>query len=74
MLEDDDKRTHYFTGLISYSVFATLLELLSKSTKPYLHFGLSPGDQLLMALTKLRHADPHQHLAHQFGADITRVS
>ena len=74
MLENDDKRTHYFTGLPSYSVFTTLLELLSKATKPYAHFGLSPADQLLMVLTKLRHADPHQHLAYQFGIDITRVS
>ena len=41
-----------------------LLELFSKATKPYVHFGLSPGDQLLMVLTKLRHADPHQHLGY----------
>ena len=74
MLENDDKRMHYFTGLSSYSVFTTLLELLSQATKPYLHFGSSPGDQLLMVLTKLRHADPHQHLGYQFGVDITRVS
>ena len=37
MLEND-KCTHYFTGLPSYSVFATLLELLSKAIKPYTHF------------------------------------
>ena len=74
MLENDDKRTHYYTGLPSYSVFATLLELLSQATKPYLHFGLSPGDQFLMVLIKLRHADPHQHLGYQFGVHITRVS
>ena len=43
MLENDDKRTHYFTGLPSYFVLATLLELLSQATKPCLHFGLSPG-------------------------------
>ena len=35
ILENDEKRTHYFTGLPSYSVFATLLELLSKAIKPY---------------------------------------
>ena len=74
MLENDDKRTHYFTGLPSYSVFATLLELLSKAIKPYLHFGISPGDQLLMVLMKLRHADPFQTLGYYFGVDITRVS
>ena len=74
MLENDDKHMHYFTGLSSYSVFTTLLELLSQATKPYLHFGSSPGDQLLMVLTKLRHADPHQHLGYQFGVDITRMS
>ena len=74
MLENDDKRTHYYTGLPSYSVFATLLELLSQATKPYLHFGLSSGDQFLMVLIKLRHADPHQHLRYQFGVHITRVS
>ena len=55
-------------------MFATLLELLSKATKPYAHFGLSTGDQLLMVLMKLRHADPHQHLAYQFGVNIGRVS
>ena len=35
---------------------------------------VSLADQLLMVLMKLRYADPHQHLAYQFGIDITRVS
>ena len=73
VLENDDKQTHFYTGLPSYSVFSTLLDLLSKAIKPH-YLGLSAADQFLMVLMKLRHAFSLKDLGYRFGIDKTRVS
>ena len=73
VLENDDEQTHFYTGLPSYSVFRTLLDLLSKAIKPH-YLGLSAADQFLMVMMKLRHAFTLKDLSYRFGVDITRVS
>ena len=73
VLENDDEQTHFYTGLPSYSVFRTLLDLLSKAIKPH-YLGLSAADQFLMVIMKLRHAFTLKDLSYRFGVDITRVS
>ena len=73
-MKNDDKRTHFYTGLPSYSAFTTLLTLLSTVIPPYDQRGISQGDQLLMVLMKLRRAVTNQDLGYRFKIDVTRVS
>ena len=53
-LEGDDEQSHFYTALPSYVVFTSLLGLfLSVISKRRSH-GLSPKDQFLLVLIKLR--------------------
>ena len=46
-LQGDDKQVHFYTGLPSYSVFVTLLNLLVGVMSKHLSHGLSTSDQFL---------------------------
>ena len=63
VLENDDKQTHFYTDLPSYSVFRTLLDLLSKAG----------ADQFLMVMMKLRYAFTLKDLSYRFGVDICNL-
>ena len=61
-MEGDDEQTHFYTGLPSYATFSSLLDLfLSVMSKRTSH-GLSPQDQFLLVLMKLRLAVPGKDL------------
>ena len=47
-MKSDDQRTHFYTGLPSYSAFSTLLSMLSTVIPPYEQRGISQSDQFLM--------------------------
>ena len=66
-LQGDDKQVHFYTGLPSYSVFVSLLNLLVGVMSKHLSHGLSISDQFLLVLMKLRLAVPNQDLAYRFG-------
>ena len=66
-LQGDDKQVHFYTGLPSYSVFVSLLNLLVGVMSKHLSHGLSISDQFLLVLMKLRLAVPNQDLTYRFG-------
>ena len=66
-LQGDDKQVYFYTGLPSYSVFVSLLNLLVGVMSKHLSHGLSISDQFLLVLMKLRPAVPNQDLAYRFG-------
>ncbi len=74
-MKGDDDQTHFYTGLPSYTVFTSLLSLLSKLISAQsTGCCLSTGDQLLLFFMKLRLALPHQDLAYRFGIHMTKVT
>ena len=54
-MENDDKQTHFFTGLPSYNTFTVLLSVLSPIVGKMgnVGSGLSMADELVLVLTKL---------------------
>ena len=75
MLRDDDCQTHFYTGLLSYSQFKSLLGLFTPvfpntSTTD----SLSLCDQFLLVLMKTRLAIPHEDLSYRFRITISTVS
>ena len=73
-MEGDDEQTHFYTGLSSYAVFLSLLDLLLSVMLKRITHELSPQDQFLLVLMKLRLAVPGKDLGHRFGVSPTRVS
>ena len=73
-MEGDDEQTHFYTGLPSYAVFSSLLDLLLSVMSKRITHGLSPQDQFLLVLMKLRLTVPGKDLGHRFGVSPTRVS
>ena len=61
-LHNDDHQVHFYTGLPTYSVFVSLLNLLVGVMSKHLSHGLSVSDQFLLVLMKLRLAVPNQTL------------
>ena len=73
-MEGDDEQTHFYTELPSYAVFSSLLDLLLSVMSKRTSHGLSPQDQFLLVLMKLRLAVPGKDLGYRFGVSPTRVS
>ena len=73
-MEGDDEQTHFYTGLPSYAVFSSLLDLLLSVMSKRTSHGLSPQDQFLLVLMKLRLAVPGKGLGYRFGVSPTSVS
>jgi len=72
-LQNDDKQVNFYNGLLSYSVFVGLLDLLVGVMSKHLNYGLSISNQFLLVLMKLRLAVPNQDLAYRFGISPSRV-
>ena len=73
-MQGDDEQTHFYTGLPSYAVFSSSLDLfLSVMSKRTSH-RLSPQDQFLLVLMKLRLAVPGKDLGYRFGVSSNRIS
>ena len=53
-MEGDDQQTQFYTGLPSYAVFTSLLNLLCSVMSKDANHGLHPRDQFLLVLMKLR--------------------
>ena len=73
-MEGDDKQTQFYTGLPSYAVFTSLLNLLLSVMSKDANHGLHPRDQFLLVLMKLRLALANDDLAYRFGITRNRVS
>ena len=75
-MQNDDKRTHFYTGLPSYNTFAVLLSLLIPvvSKMGNVGSGLSMADELVLVLTKLSRAVTNEDLGYRFDVDKTKVT
>ena len=75
-MQNDDKRTHFYTGLPSYNTFAVLLSLLIPvvSKMGNVGFGLSVTDELVLVLIKLSCAVTNEDLGYRFDVDKTKVT
>ena len=72
MMKGSDEQTLFYTGLPSYKMFESLLNLLLPLLK--VSDCLSAPDQLLLVLMKLRLAVPFQDLSYRFHISISQVS
>ena len=73
-MEGDNDQTHFYTGLPSYAVFSSLLDLLLSIMSKRTSHELSPQDQFLLVLMKLKLAVPSKDLGYRFSISPTRVS
>ena len=73
-MEGDDDQTHFYTGLPSYAVFSSLLDLLLSVMSKRTSHRLSPQDQFLLVLMKLKLAVPSKDLGYRFSISPARVS
>lgn len=73
-MEGDDQQTQFYTGLPSYAVFTSLLNLLCSVMSKDGNHGLHLRDQFLLVLMKLKLALANDDLAYRFGLSRTRVS
>ena len=75
-MENDDKQTHFFTGLPSYNTFTVLLSVLSPIVGKMgnVGSGLSMADELVLVLTKLSRGVTNEDLGYRFNVDKTKVT
>ena len=75
-IANDDKKTHYYTGLPSYNVFDILVSKLTPvvAKTGNVGSGMSPADELLLVLMKLSQGTTNQDLAYRFGIDMSKVT
>ena len=75
-VQNDDKQTHFYTGLPSYNTFAVPLSLLSPfaSKLGNVGTGLSMADELVLVLAKLSRAVTNEDLGYRFNVDKTKIT
>ena len=75
-IKNDDKRTHFYTGLPSYNVFTLLLTHLSSlvSNEKSTGSGLTLADELLVCLIKISRASTNQQIGYLFEIHETKVT
>lgn len=71
-MKDDDEQTLFLTGIPSYEMFDSLLNMLLPLLK--VPSCLFAHDQLLLVLMKLRLATPLKDLSYRFNISISQVS
>ena len=75
-IRNNDKKTHFFTGLPSYSVFTVLLTHLSPSVskEKSLGSGLTLADEMLIVLMKISRGSTNKLIAFLFDVDESKVT
>ena len=73
---NDDKKTHYYTGLPLYNVFDILVSKLTQvvAKTGNVGSGMSPADELVLILMRLSQGTTNQDFAHCFGIDMLKVT
>ena len=71
-MEGDDKQTQFYTGLPSYAMFISLLNLLVSVMSKFANHGLHSRDQFLLVLMKLRLALAND-LAYRFRKRVSQL-
>ena len=72
---NDDKKTHYYTGLPPYNVLDILVSKLTQvvATTGNVGSGMSLADNLVLILMKLSQSTTNQDFAYCFGIDMSKV-
>ena len=75
-IKNDDKQTHFYTGLPSYDVFVLLLTHLSLlvSKEKSLGSGLTLADELLVTLIKISRASTNEQIGYMFEIHESKVT
>ena len=75
-MKNDDKQTHFYTGLPSYNVFSVLLTNLSPAATKAVNVGsgLSLSDELLLSLMKISRACTNKDLGYRFHIHESKVT
>ena len=75
-IANDDRKTHFYTGLPSYNVFDILVSKLSPvvAKTGNVGSGMSPADELILVLMKLSQGTTNQDLAYRFNIDMSKVT
>ena len=73
VVEGDDKKTHYYTGLASWALFLHVFNFLSSHVK-HSRRVMTPMDQLFLVLVKLRLDLHFQDMAYRFGVSLGTVT
>ncbi|KAF5271423.1 hypothetical protein FQR65_LT17613 [Abscondita terminalis] len=66
-LQNNDKKTKYYTGLPTYAVFTIVLNLILPYLEVHPNTSLPADDQILLTLVKLRLNLHYTDLAYRFG-------
>ena len=77
VLKNDDKKVKYYTGLPSYALLKVVLDFVCENIPkaiPISNCKLSPFEQFVMTLMKLRHNFGDTDLAYRFNVDKSTVS
>ena len=69
----DDSKVKYFTGLPSYGILKTVVDFIYPCINDSSRSSLSPFNQFLMVLVRLRMNMDVQHLAYHFGIHSSTV-
>lgn len=67
-ISKDNDKVKFYTGLNRYCDLMTLFGLISSHISVTYHSSLTPIQQMIMTLMKIRHNYPMQDLADRFGA------
>ena len=77
MLKNDDKKVKYYTGLPSYALLKVVFDFVCENIPkaiPISNYKLSPFEQFVMTLMKLRRNFGDTDLAYRFNVDKSTVS
>ena len=75
VLRSDDKKVKYYTGLPSYAMLKVVFDFVCEEMpNSIVNCKLSPFEQFLMTLMKLRHNFGDADLGYRFGVDKSTVS
>lgn len=73
LVEGDDKKTHYYTGLASWALFLHVFNFLSSHVK-HSRRVMTPMDQFFLVLVKLRLDLHFQDMAYRFAVSLGTIT